>query len=154
MANSSLFIEASEATGVDTKRNWAVQARLRLVDELAVSELAVQSQRQQVERTGTVVGLITAVAEQANMLALNATVEAARTGDQGRMLAALILCWYDAQMPAWLRSGQPLGHDVADDIGGAGKAHLFHQACFVGADGLVADRQFRSDRRDAETMGE
>jgi methyl-accepting chemotaxis protein len=61
----------------------------RLAAELAVSEQAIQSLQQQVERIGTVVDVISAVAEQTNLLALNAAIEAARAGEQGRGFAVV-----------------------------------------------------------------
>jgi methyl-accepting chemotaxis protein len=61
----------------------------RLADELAVSEQAIHSLQHQVERIGTVVDVITAVAEQTNLLALNAAIEAARAGEQGRGFAVV-----------------------------------------------------------------
>lgn len=61
----------------------------RLAAELDLSEQAIQSLQQQVERIGTVVDVISAVAEQTNLLALNAAIEAARAGEQGRGFAVV-----------------------------------------------------------------
>jgi methyl-accepting chemotaxis protein len=60
-----------------------------LAAELTVSERAIHSLQQQIERIGTVVDVITAVAEQTNLLALNAAIEAARAGEQGRGFAVV-----------------------------------------------------------------
>ncbi|HEX5841119.1 MAG TPA: methyl-accepting chemotaxis protein [Pseudomonas sp.] len=61
----------------------------RLAAELAASEQAIHSLQQQVGRIGTVVDVITSVAEQTNLLALNAAIEAARAGEQGRGFAVV-----------------------------------------------------------------
>jgi len=61
----------------------------RLAEDMQLSEQAVQSLQQQVLRIGTVVDVIKAVAEQTNLLALNAAIEAARAGEQGRGFAVV-----------------------------------------------------------------
>lgn len=61
----------------------------RLAEDMQLSEQAVQSLQQQVLRIGTVVDVIKSVAEQTNLLALNAAIEAARAGEQGRGFAVV-----------------------------------------------------------------
>ncbi|UZE21142.1 methyl-accepting chemotaxis protein [Pseudomonas sp. B21-056] len=61
----------------------------RLAAEMALSEQAIESLQRQVENIGTVADVITAIAEQTNLLALNAAIEAARAGEQGRGFAVV-----------------------------------------------------------------
>ncbi len=64
----------------------AVQSATALADgtDREVADLAVAA-----ERVGEVVGLIRTIAEQTNLLALNATIEAARAGEAGRGFAVV-----------------------------------------------------------------
>jgi methyl-accepting chemotaxis protein len=61
----------------------------RLAEDMQLAERAVQSLQQQVLSIGTVVDVIKSVAEQTNLLALNAAIEAARAGEQGRGFAVV-----------------------------------------------------------------
>ncbi|MDO2949147.1 methyl-accepting chemotaxis protein [Aeromonas simiae] len=64
----------------------SVSALVGEVEETARSVLAMQ---QDVERIGAVLGVIGGIAEQTNLLALNAAIEAARAGEQGRGFAVV-----------------------------------------------------------------
>ena len=70
-----------------------VQDSLRIadtaVDETEKANRRVQSLLEAGDRIGEVVTLITSIAEQTNLLALNATIEAARAGEAGRGFAVV-----------------------------------------------------------------
>ncbi|WP_413247359.1 methyl-accepting chemotaxis protein [Pseudomonas sp. Marseille-Q5115] len=86
--------EASRATSDEahTGRNQvqkAVGAIESMARELNTSSETVQTLAGQVRDIGKVVDVIRAIAEQTNLLALNAAIEAARAGEQGRGFAVV-----------------------------------------------------------------
>ena len=61
----------------------------RLADEVARSTDAMAHLQQESNKIGSVMDVIKAVAEQTNLLALNAAIEAARAGEAGRGFAVV-----------------------------------------------------------------
>ncbi|MBA6420017.1 methyl-accepting chemotaxis protein [Pseudomonas neustonica] len=74
----------SQQTADETSRSMEALARNIAQAGEAVAELSEQS-----HTIDTVLGVIRAVAEQTNLLALNAAIEAARAGEQGRGFAVV-----------------------------------------------------------------
>ena len=61
----------------------------RAVEQVGRSEATVTALAQAAQRIGEVVSLINTIAEQTNLLALNATIEAARAGEAGKGFAVV-----------------------------------------------------------------
>ncbi len=61
----------------------------KAVDEASRTTATVQSMAEMAEKIGKVVNLINDIAEQTNLLALNATIEAARAGEAGKGFAVV-----------------------------------------------------------------
>ncbi len=79
----------SEADVADRIADDAVNAVSALTSKMQESEAVIASLRDQSDAIGSVLGVIEGIAEQTNLLALNAAIEAARAGEQGRGFAVV-----------------------------------------------------------------
>ncbi|MBA4272980.1 MAG: methyl-accepting chemotaxis protein, partial [Pseudomonas sp.] len=78
-----------EAREGDKVVNEAITQIERLASEVARSTEAMSVLQQESDKIGSVMDVIKAVAEQTNLLALNAAIEAARAGEAGRGFAVV-----------------------------------------------------------------
>lgn len=87
----------SDATGQSEQQAQQGQIKMRSVIN-AINEIAqevdnasgtIQTVQQESQNIGTILDTIQAIAEQTNLLALNAAIEAARAGEQGRGFAVV-----------------------------------------------------------------
>ncbi len=69
--------------------NSTLNAMLTLSGEISASAAAIDAVNQESEAIGQILNVIQSIAEQTNLLALNAAIEAARAGEQGRGFAVV-----------------------------------------------------------------
>ncbi|MCB1924408.1 MAG: methyl-accepting chemotaxis protein [Gammaproteobacteria bacterium] len=86
--------QVARQTDVETESgaqvaSQALQATNDLTDELGRSESLIRSLESETQNIGAVLDVIRGIAEQTNLLALNAAIEAARAGEQGRGFAVV-----------------------------------------------------------------
>lgn len=86
--------EATRIADKDTKAgtmivNEAVSTITELAENLSSASSVINSLDQDSENIGSVLAVIQGIAEQTNLLALNAAIEAARAGEQGRGFAVV-----------------------------------------------------------------
>lgn len=82
--------EASEATEeASRKMNGSQETIQRLTDQIEATADKIQVLKENSENIGSVMEVIRSIAEQTNLLALNAAIEAARAGEQGRGFAVV-----------------------------------------------------------------
>jgi methyl-accepting chemotaxis protein len=82
--------EAKDKTEENAERATLAADNIKqLVAEVTNSSETIKSLQSSVNDIGDVLGVINAIAEQTNLLALNAAIEAARAGEQGRGFAVV-----------------------------------------------------------------
>lgn len=79
----------SDARDGTATTNQAIEGIHKLVTSIENASQVIQSLDQQSEGVGAVLDVIKGIAEQTNLLALNAAIEAARAGEQGRGFAVV-----------------------------------------------------------------
>src|SRR5215467_1586181 len=89
----------------------------KAVEEAESTNVAVSALNEAAGRIGDVVNLITDIAEQTNLLALNATIEAARAGEAGRGFAVVA-----SEVKALAGQTGKATEDIAAQISGMQKA--------------------------------
>ena len=94
--NDSAANAASETVNADTSAkngkeivNQTVEGISLLSSEVSAAATVIADLAQQADNIGTVLDVIRGIAEQTNLLALNAAIEAARAGEQGRGFAVV-----------------------------------------------------------------
>jgi len=92
--NASLAVEAASSANVaTTEGKKVVDDTIQSIESMAAgvqsASDAMRSLTEQTDKIGTVVDVIKGIAEQTNLLALNAAIEAARAGEQGRGFAVV-----------------------------------------------------------------
>jgi methyl-accepting chemotaxis protein len=92
--NATLAEEATKSASVEAQAGCEViketsNAILALANEVELAEKSILGVEQESTRIGSVLDVIKSIAEQTNLLALNAAIEAARAGEQGRGFAVV-----------------------------------------------------------------
>ncbi|MCW8330932.1 methyl-accepting chemotaxis protein [Photobacterium sp. SDRW27] len=90
-SQSASFTQNTSEEAERSKRvvSEAEQSVAALVDEVDAMALSIQTMDEDTKQIGSVLEVIGAIAEQTNLLALNAAIEAARAGEQGRGFAVV-----------------------------------------------------------------
>ncbi len=90
-AQSATFTQksADEARQSKIVVEGAVLSVADLVNEVEAMAITIQTMNEDTKKISTVLGVIGAIADQTNLLALNAAIEAARAGEQGRGFAVV-----------------------------------------------------------------
>ncbi|MGX9415934.1 methyl-accepting chemotaxis protein [Vibrio sp. WJH972] len=87
-AQSAEVVESSSDNALKTV-NSAVDSVASLADEIAEASNVISQLEHDVQNISTALEVIQSIAEQTNLLALNAAIEAARAGEQGRGFAVV-----------------------------------------------------------------
>ncbi len=89
MAAEAARRATESATGGATVVKRTVDGMARIADRVRSSARTVESLGSRSEQIGEIIGTIQDIADQTNLLALNAAIEAARAGEQGRGFAVV-----------------------------------------------------------------
>ncbi|MCQ4312996.1 methyl-accepting chemotaxis protein [Pseudomonas stutzeri] len=89
--NAASAAQQTDQEGQDAKRvvNISVQRIHALVQDIRESGASIDNLREDVDSIVNVLGVIRSIADQTNLLALNAAIEAARAGEAGRGFAVV-----------------------------------------------------------------
>ena len=98
---------------VNQRINGSSRLAGEAVGEVERTNTAVEGLKGATDRIGDVVKLIQDIAEQTNLLALNATIEAARAGEAGKGFAVVA-----SEVKTLATQTQKATEDIADQIGG------------------------------------
>ncbi len=88
-ASTSANSASEEAHHGEEQVKSTIVAVQELTEEVRNAALVVQQLDQNTQNAGSILDAISAIAEQTNLLALNAAIEAARAGEQGRGFAVV-----------------------------------------------------------------
>jgi len=77
------------AQGGNASMAKSIEATQRIVQAVSASSTTISGLSQSIDRVGEITQVIKDIAEQTNLLALNAAIEAARAGEQGRGFAVV-----------------------------------------------------------------
>ncbi|KGY12283.1 chemotaxis protein [Vibrio tubiashii] len=88
-ASTSASSASQEAHKGEAQVKSTITAVQELTEEVRNASLVVQQLDQNTQNAGSILDSISAIAEQTNLLALNAAIEAARAGEQGRGFAVV-----------------------------------------------------------------
>ncbi|MEH3023793.1 MAG: methyl-accepting chemotaxis protein [Pseudomonas oryzihabitans] len=119
-SQTSQQVERAASEG-DAQVRQAIQAVDSLARDMLAAGTAMDALLSESKRIGTVTGVIKAVAEQTNLLALNAAIEAARAGEAGRGFAVVADEVRNLARTAQ-QSVSEIERIVADLLGRAGQA--------------------------------
>nr|WP_273808296.1 MULTISPECIES: methyl-accepting chemotaxis protein [unclassified Pseudomonas] len=91
---ASVAYDTSKQTDISAKQGTkvaeeTVQVMNRLVDQMQSAVKGIEALDHQSQVIGSIIKTISGIAEQTNLLALNAAIEAARAGEQGRGFAVV-----------------------------------------------------------------
>ncbi|MBP1934438.1 methyl-accepting chemotaxis protein [Ammoniphilus resinae] len=92
-ASATVSDSAQEATALAQQGNQSIQHAIQQMDSIEKgtqhTTLAIQQLQQRSQEIGKIIEVITGIADQTNLLALNAAIEAARAGEHGRGFAVV-----------------------------------------------------------------
>lgn len=90
-AHAAKLTEQTNASAEVSKQtvDSAVQGVTSLVDEVAAMSHSISTMNEDTNKISSVLAVIGSIADQTNLLALNAAIEAARAGEQGRGFAVV-----------------------------------------------------------------
>ncbi|MFM5511053.1 methyl-accepting chemotaxis protein [Aeromonas rivipollensis] len=90
-SDSASFTEAANSQAANSRKvvGSASASVVALIDEVDLAAAKVLEMQEDAKQIGSVLGVIGGIAAQTNLLALNAAIEAARAGEQGRGFAVV-----------------------------------------------------------------